>query len=134
MLKYVKLKEWKYSLIFLLVMVSLISDWALLAPVFTLLFAWAKGNAKKMKIAFTAATCLFGSFNFLGGIGRFPLNVNVVYALGSMTGAIFAGIVLLYFYNGKRAEKGQNFSKWFFYWFYPVHLLVLGVIRVLFFL
>ena len=48
-----------------LVMVSIISDWALLAPVFTLLFAWAKGNAKKMKIAFTAATCLFGTFNFL---------------------------------------------------------------------
>ena len=129
-----KLKEWKYSLIFLLVMVSLISDWALLAPVFTLLFAWAKGNAKKMKIAFTAATCLFGTFNFLGGIGRFPLNANVVYAFGSMIGVIFAGIVLLYFYNGKRAEKGQKFSKWFFYWFYPVHLLVLGVIRVLFFL
>lgn len=133
-LKYVKLKEWKYSLIFLLVMVSLISDWALLAPVFTLLFAWAKGNAKKMKIAFTAATCLFGTFNFLGGIGRFPLNANVVYAFGSMIGVIFAGIVLLYFYNGKRAEKGQKFSKWFFFCFYPVHLLVLGVIRVLFFL
>ena len=133
-LEYVKIKEWKYSLIFLFVMISLLSDWALLAPVFTLLFAWARENRTRKKIAFTAATCLFGSFNFLGGIGRFSLVENVTYTLGSMAGMIFAAIILLYFYNGKRAEKGQNFSKWFFYWFYPVHLLVLGVIRVLFFL
>ncbi len=32
-LEYVKIKEWKYSLIFLFVMISLFSDWALLAPV-----------------------------------------------------------------------------------------------------
>ena len=74
---------------------------------------------------------LFGMFKFAGGIGRFPLNTNILYALGRIVGVTLAGIVIIYFYNGKRMERGKTFSKWFFYWFYPAHLLVLGIIRVL---
>ena len=48
-----------------------------------------------------------------------------------MAGILLAGIVIVYFYNGKRAERGRNFSKWFFYLFYPVHLLELGIITVI---
>ena len=70
------------------------------------------------------------TFNFAGGIGRFSLGTNIAYALGSMSGIALAGIVILYFYNGKRMEKGKVFSKWFFYLFYPVHLLILGLIRI----
>ena len=73
---------------------------------------------------------LFGIINFAGGIGRFSIGTNIVYALGSMSGIALAGIVILYFYNGKRMEKGKVFSKWFFYLFYPVHLLILGLIRI----
>ena len=50
---------------------------------------------------------LFGLFNFAGGIGRFSLGTNIAYALGSMSGIALAGIVILYFYNGKRMEKGK---------------------------
>ncbi len=58
------------------------------------------------------------------------LKINLIYALGSMMGIALAGIVIVIFYNGRRIEKGSVFSKWFFYWFYPVHLLLLGIIRV----
>ena len=49
----------------------------------------------------------------------------------SMAGIAASGFVILYLYNGQRAARGKKFSQWFFYLFYPVHLLVLGVIRVM---
>ena len=36
-------------------------------------------------------------------------------------------IPLIYFYNGQ-GGKSSKFSKWFFYWFYPAHILILAVI------
>lgn len=66
---------------------------------------------------------LFGAMNLLGGIGRFPLVQNIGYAL--------AAIVICCFYNGKRATHGRTVAKWFFYIFYPAHLFVLGVLRLL---
>gem|GEM_PF-130742 len=117
-----------------LILLSLISDWALLAPIFTLLFIWSRNSEIKIKYAFAVSMLLFGTFNFLGGIGRFSIKTNIIYAIGSMLGIALAGIAIIYFYNGKRMNKGKNFSKWFFYFFYPVHLFILGLIRVCFFL
>lgn len=121
---------WKVLFISMLILLCLISDWALLAPIFTLLFIWANGSRKKVKVAFIISIILFGLFNFVGGIGRFSVNTNILYALGSIVGMALAAITILYFYNGKQMKRGKAFSKWFFYWFYPVHLLVLGIIRV----
>lgn len=41
------------------------------------------------------------------------------------------GFLLILFYNGKRKQRGRGFQ-FFFYFFYPVHLLILGLIRVVF--
>lgn len=112
------------------IILSLLCSWAILAPIYTLLFIWAKNSYKKTKIAFLISIIIFGLMSFIGGISNFTFSRNILYAVLSMLGMFLAYICIVYFYNGKRVEKYREFSKWFFYWFYPVHLLILGLIRV----
>lgn len=113
-----------------LILLSSISDWAWLAPVFTLLFRWAGKNRTKEIAAFAVAALLFGGTNVLGGWGRFPLGENLLYALLSMVGIGTSALGILLCYNGTRGTRCRTCSKWFFYLFYPVHLLVLGILRI----
>ena len=102
---------------------SLFCDWALLAPVFTLLFAWAGGNRTRQKAAFGAAALLYGG---MAGLG----SGQVWEAVGCAVPILVSAFVILYLYNGRRAARGRTFYKWFFYAFYPAHLLVLGLLRL----
>lgn len=47
-------------------------------------------------------------------------------AVGCAVPILVSAFVILYLYNGRRAARGRTFYKWFFYAFYPAHLLVLG--------
>ncbi len=81
-------RAFKVLLIAGLTALSLFSDWALLAPVFTLLFAWSTGSKGKTKAAFVLSALLFGLMSYTGGIGRFPAGVNLLYAAGCMAGIL----------------------------------------------
>lgn len=129
-LEHVKNRALRVGAVMLGLLLSLFCDWALLAPVFTLLFAWAKGSEKRLKRAFVFATLLFGALNLLSGAGRYSFGVNVGYALLSMLGMGAAGVCIVFFYNGAQMKAGRSVSKWFFYAFYPAHLLVLGLLRI----
>lgn len=113
-----------------LIIPSLISDWALLAPIFTLLFIRSYGSKSKTKNAFIIAMILFGITEFIAKSSLLPFKENLIYTLGSLLGILLAGISIVYLYNGKRMKGGRELSKWFFYVFYPGHLLVLGLIRI----
>lgn len=112
------------------IVLSIPCSWAILAPVFTLLFIWAGNSQRKKAVAFYSAIALFGAFNLLGGIGRFDWATNLLYAVLAMLGMGLSTLCILCFYNGKRMKRGQAFSKWFFYLFYPLHLFILGLIRI----
>ena len=128
--EYVRNPAGRFALIFAVFLVSMFSDWALLAPAFTLLFDMARGDREKTKSAFLKAYALYALVNFYPGPGLTGLLTGLIRAALSASGVLLAGIAVLYLYNGKRGERGQRFSKWFFYLFYPVHLLILGVIRL----
>ncbi|MCD8355954.1 MAG: conjugal transfer protein TraX [Clostridia bacterium] len=126
----VKSKKLKVCLALGIILLSVLCSWAILAPIYTGLFVWARNSDKKTKIAFGIAVLLFGIINLLGGIGRFPLTTNILYAVLAVIGIGLAGICIVFLYNGKRMKTGRTFSKWFFYTFYPAHLLILGIIRI----
>ena len=109
--------------IVLLIFASIFCDLALLAPVFTLLFAWAGGNRTRQKVAFGAAALLYGG---MAGLG----SGQVWEAVGCAVPILVSAFMILYLYNGRRAARGRTFYKWFFYAFYPAHLLVLGLLRL----
>ncbi|MBM7686362.1 TraX family protein [Defluviitalea raffinosedens] len=115
-----------------LILLSCISDWGLLAPFFTLMFARAKDSKRRVKRTYVISCILFALYYFSEGIVKFPLGKSIIYALGAMAGMALSGIVIIYLYNGKRMEKGKTFSKWFFYVFYPLHLLILGLLRLVY--
>lgn len=113
-----------------IMILSVFCDWAVLAPVFTLLFVRAQDVWEEKKNAYIKAAILFGIVTFLGGLGRMPAGMNLLQAFAGMSGIALSGVVILGFYNGRQMRRGRIFSKWFFYVFYPLHLLVIGIIRI----
>lgn len=122
----------KVLLIVALTLLSLDSDWALLAPIFTVLFAWAAGNQQKVARAFLIAIGVFALDRFSVGLEVYSLAQTLCWTIGQVAGMALAAVAIVYCYNGKRIGKGRTFSKWFFYIFYPGHLLLLGVLRLWF--
>lgn len=149
-----------------LVLASFRSDWALLAPLFTIGFAETKvvgmpagqvavtqkqgtdqkrsesagrndvsnldvARRKILWNAFGKAMLIFWLLNFMEDYGNMALGSCLLRSAGATMGILLSAICIIYFYNGKRAQKGQKFAKWFFYIFYPAHLLVLGVLRII---
>lgn len=116
-----------YALLFL---VNGKCDWATMAPVYTLLFAYAYGSQKKMTRAFVIAMAVFMLDIYRINSFLFPVDKALLLTGFSVLGVMASAVAVLYLYNGKRAERGSAVSKWFFYIFYPGHLLVIGIIRM----
>lgn len=114
----------------LLVLVTVICDWPLMAALYTIMFSHTHGSKKKAVVSFGAATLIFAFFEY-GNMSFLYSGTDVIVQTAcSCLGVIAAGITVLCFYNGKRAEHGRTFSKWFFYLFYPGHLLILGLMKM----
>ncbi len=114
-----KLKEWQKTLLFLgICVITFPADWSCISVLAITFMYKFRSNAHK-QFAILAA-CVIGyavvSFFF----------VNRVYALLQL-GVILAYPLLL-LYNGQKGKA--NWLKWFFYAYYPAHLVVVGVIRL----
>ena len=106
-----------------IIILSLPADWTFLAPLLCLLFHIYRGDLLTQAGVLTALALALGvSPVFLNALGYAGIWWDSLFHLG-----IILNIPLLYLYNGQKG--GSKYSRWFFYIFYPVHLLILGLLR-----
>ncbi len=94
------------------------ADWSSIAVMMIVYFGVNRGNFKKQMIFMLLWTAVYAAV--------YCVFIDVGYGLVQMY--VILAIPLLYNYNGKRGKAKS--MKWFFYWYYPLHLVLCGVLRL----
>ncbi|MCD8355535.1 MAG: conjugal transfer protein TraX [Clostridia bacterium] len=114
-----RLKQWQKTLLIAAIcVITFCADWSCIAVLAILHIGENRGNFKKqmagMMIWVSAYAIVYAVF------------INPTY--GIIQWFVALTIPLLKSYNGKRGK--WNGMKWFFYMYYPAHLIVCGLIRI----
>lgn len=113
------LKEWqKWLLIILINLITFSSDFSSIAVMAILFMYDRRGNLKSQMTSMMAWLTLYALISYLF--------VSKTYGLIAMTAILV--YPLLKNYNGKRGKA--NWLKWFFYLYYPLHLIIIGALRL----
>lgn len=109
----------KYVIIFSACILALPSDWSSIAVMAPFFIYQHRGRFRLQAIDIVIWTAVYALVFFFA--------IDRVYGILQMF--TFLSVPLLFLYNGKRG--GHKGMKWFFYIYYPAHLFVIGVIRIL---
>ena len=113
------LKDWeKTALILVICAVSFCADWSCVAAMAIVYIGSYRGDFKKQMISMMAFVCMYGAV--------YALFIDSAYGVVQLCAA--AAIPLLGMYNG---QKGEEKHKLLFYWYYPLHLALCGMVRLL---
>lgn len=114
----------KVIYILLICLISFPSDWSCIASLCILAFGTNRNNFK------TQLKWMLFYVGIYAIVYAFAL--DVVYGIIQL-GVVFA-IPILAMYNGKRgcSKQVNTWMKYFFYFYYPLHLFVIGVIKLYF--
>ena len=115
-----KLKKWhKTALIWLCLLAAFPADWSTPAAVSILYMGQSRGDFTKQALWFMAWMTLYAAV--------YAIFLNPLY--GSLQLCVALAIPLWRMYNGRRGKrKGM---KWLFYLYYPAHLFVMAIVRML---
>lgn len=112
----------KVLLILLICLVSFPGDWSCIAALCVMAFGTNRGDGKKQAFWLVFYVALYAAVYF--------------FALDKVYGLLQMGVVLslpiLRQYNGLRGKNPavNRFMKWLFYLYYPLHLLLIGLLLV----
>lgn len=120
-----------YLVCLLLGLLCLYSDWSVVALIFVNSFYGKIHDKDALKKAWIYNISFIFLFHFIRFI-RQGLILCLAKCAASLIAPAVAAILIMYFYNGKKSEKFGALNKWFFYAFYPGHLIVLLMISCLF--
>lgn len=117
-------KVFKVVLVILLLLLSFIGDWMCIAPVWIIVFDRFRGDFKKQAIAFFISSIILITFLIYKDFSNSLFQYSVLLAL-----------IPLSLYNGKRGGESDkkivvSFNKWFFYIFYPLHMIIIGILKL----
>ena len=102
---------------------SFICDWGIFAPLYVLGFYIYREDRKGQLKAFITISIGLVILNVAFCLGQGYHWYGELWQLG-----VFLFIPVLFLYNGERGSRAP-FHKWIFYFFYPLHLLVLWLIK-----
>lgn len=114
-------KAVRVIIVILLCAFSTIGDWPVLGVVWIILFDRYRGDFKKQAAAFAVSSVVLLTLMLIVIMGESPAEALFQYG-------VLLALVPLYLYNGGKGRTG-GFNKWFFYIFYPLHMLLLGLIK-----
>lgn len=109
----------RYLLIIALCGLSLVGDWPVFGILFVLAFGINYGNFKKQSLMFSIIAIFMSTIMVAG---------TKPWYIAAFNFAVLLAIPLLRLYNGEKG-RGGKFNKWVFYVFYPLHLVILGIIK-----
>ena len=114
------LKEWqKWLLVILINLITFSSDYSCIAVMAILSMYSNRGNLKKQFISMSFWILIYAIISYLF--------VSKVYGL--IKGGVILVYPLLNVYNGKKGKL--KWMKWFFYLYYPLHLILIGILRII---
>lgn len=103
--------------------IATFTDWFVFGPLFTLSFYLNKGNKDLQALCHACISFLSLGYSAYVCMQQGLSWYSQVWQIG-----VILFVPIIYLYNGKPGNK-STFNKWFFYLFYPLHLLVIGLIR-----
>ena len=112
-------KGLKILLVIMICFITFPSDWSTVAAMCPVYLFLNRGDFKKQSVTLLIWTAIYATVYF----------IFMDKAYGILQMCTLLSLLVLKQYNGERGEwKGM---KWFFYFYYPAHLFVIGFIRVL---
>lgn len=117
-------KNAQFFLVILICLISFPSDWSCIASLCVLAFGTNRGSFKKQMLWMVFYVAIYSVVYFFA--------LDKLYGLIQM--AVVLAIPVIMMYNGQRGQsKAVNrIMKWTFYIYYPLHLLVIGWIQLVF--
>ena len=115
-----QIKDWAKTLLTVLIaFIAFPSDWSSIAVMCPFYIYLHRGDFKKQALDIVIWSAIYGAVYFIF--------IDKAYGLLQMCTALT--IPILTQYNGERGSwKGM---KWFFYAYYPLHLFIIGIMRIL---
>ncbi len=107
----------KYLLLFIIMFVASVGDWSFMDVILPLIVIRYKDDERSKWIGYTIMCVVWTVLGFTEGIEKGLFQ----------SGILMVPLLLRFVYNGEPGSK-KPFHKWFFYVFYPLHLLILALL------